>query len=1379
METYRGGSTNQGLRRLLRKYAEGGPFPEPALRDEDTYGPDTGQYRTDRAQATSDVVKAALAKSNAAMAARPMEPDLMGYQTRQAPEGYWYDDAGFMRNPQGQEVTPERRPSVIPFDKYGDFTNSKLLELAGNLSGGILAPVRGAQGAFLLGSGPVRKAVEVAAQQVPRELSPLGFYSHGAETAANLAQAKGAPDQMTAMLRKYGVKPDELYNAGIADETATNVMRSKIEREYAPKLAAAKLEMDALGLNENTINKKSPDYNKALEIRQSPETKAKYQYDSTLNAMRSDMDSAMVLHPEWSARPSVTREELAKHFKERRPQVEETVLGAKANKYPYRDADEWQTAINQAERRRDFDEAERLTLAWEESEGIGAQGAPKFQKYTLPGGENYREVLLKTPDESGALRKETAEAASLRTQAVADYANAAPGSPEAVEAQDRIKKYVKLHNELIDKKFSMPPTEYRSQHWDDPNVLAHLRMADRTGPNGEKILHVEEIQSDWGQKGKKEGFDKPKVDLKPFEADRELARMASVRLAQNMIERESGGRFNSLSEVLDSGDVDLINRMRAAKKTDPELIAANETFQAADRALQEARAGNRSNIPSAPYVTNTAAWTDLALKRALKEAAEGGYDKLVWTPGAEQAKRYDLSKQISRLVLENDPAGGHKLRAYSPSGDQVINKRIVDADRELPDLIGKEVAKKLLDQDLVNPKVFNEKLTSNDIIVVPKENRYQISAPWGWSTHVGMGVVDSPEAAAEYGARHFSNLAKEANSNMGTSHATEYKNATRSLIGLDLEVGGKGMKAYYDKIIPNQLSKLVKKLDPEARIGTHEIRTGDDTLTSRGISHAQFYTMTPEQRRAAIEASASPSMSVPSLTITPKMREAIMKGQTDFARGGPVQGYATGGPTDNSLEALYNKYHAKPTMRQRTRKTVAGIDPERDRDQPVIDPATMGEEWNRARRNYQNFPRQEGEAVARPLELGARDRLAGYIAGGAREPGAQSRRSLADLLLGSTGLPDSGTLGVGVADLPMVTGIPLALADIVHDIGQGDYASTAMGAALPAAFYARGPLGAAGKRAVKIANDYAKPIAGVAGVAATMTPEDAEAAKLRVPAGVRQILSGTPENADHIAFLLRNGRGTEVTNALANTADPITLLRHYLSGGTGAEMPMGRAARMGRAKEGGYHTEKPYYHAGDPKTAFDNSRGELYATTDKSFAKAYRADKNYGDVRSLLSRHQNTIEGDDVIDFFHNKVSSRNPSGVNIKYGWQAFDPDHLAGVGGDPRDASKLLPALKKAGFDSAFFPEDFPPTSSYTDPSSSRAFFYPETLRDISARFDPRLSHVSNLDYAQGGEVKNYARGGSVKGYAEGGPVSSAAIYDPAEIDALAASIIEGNYA
>jgi len=825
METYRGGSTNQGLRRLLRKYAEGGSFPEPALRDEDTYGPDTGQYRTDRAQATSDVVKAALAKSNAAMAARPMEPDLMGYQTGQAPEGYWYDDAGFMRNPQGQEVTPERRPSIIPFDKYGDFTNSKLLDLAGNLSGGILAPVRGAQGAFLLGSGPVRKAVEVAAQQVPRELSPLGFYSHGAETAANLAQAKGTPQQFRGMLEKYGVKPVELE-----------------------------------GFDEAFAN-----------------------------------------------RPSVTREELAAHFNERRPQIEETVLdgrgklemddaakqkwiedSAAERAYNSGDLDEirdWRNASDDIRTwhldaaRYDFNEEMAVNPDFaSQFQTIRENDAAKFQKYTLPGGENYREVLLKLPSDAKA---PTFEQWYEKThiKPLESYAD----NPRMME----------MFRNKYDAEVKNMPKEvsFKDPHWDDPNVIAHLRFSDRIGPNGEKILHVEEAQSGWGQKGRKEGF---KIPLTP-----ELENSANAIIENKL---QPGAEFMNPSWRTKEGKVD----PRAVTPSYVEFLEKNGTISPDEaKTLQswnKARGFDASGVPTAPYVTNTAAWTDLAIKRALREAAEGGYDRLVWTPGAEQAKRYDLSKQISRLVLENDPAGGHKLRAYSPSGNQVINKRIVDADRELPDLIGKDVAKKLLDQDLVNPKVFSEKLTSNDIIVVPEEGRYQISTPWGWSTHVGMGVVNSPEAAAEYGAKHFSNLAKTVNSNMGTSHATEYKNATRSLIGQDLSVGGEGMKGYYDKIYPNQLSKQVKKLDPSAKVGITDV-------------------MLPQGKHGMMGHN-NPPFAAPGVTITPKMRDAIMKGQTEFARGGSVQGYATGGPTDNSLEALYNKY-AGPTMRQRTRARYA------------------------------------------------------------------------------------------------------------------------------------------------------------------------------------------------------------------------------------------------------------------------------------------------------------------------------------------------------------------------------------------------------------------------------------------------------------------------
>ena len=39
---------------------------------------------------------------------------------------------------------------------------------------------------------------------------------------------------------------------------------------------------------------------------------------------------------------------------------------------------------------------------------------------------------------------------------------------------------------------------------DEVNPIGHIRLNDRTGPNGEKILHLEELQTDWHQK-KEEG----------------------------------------------------------------------------------------------------------------------------------------------------------------------------------------------------------------------------------------------------------------------------------------------------------------------------------------------------------------------------------------------------------------------------------------------------------------------------------------------------------------------------------------------------------------------------------------------------------------------------------------------------------------------------------------------------------------------------------------------------------------------------------------------------------------------------------------------------------------------------------------------------------
>ena len=95
--------------------------------------------------------------------------------------------------------------------------------------------------------------------------------------------------------------------------------------------------------------------------------------------------------------------------------------------------------------------------------------ATKFGQYTLPGGESYRELLLTLPPK---------------------------GAPIAQRPSDGLRKPEQIYAD---------PT-YRSSHWEEPNIIAHIRMNDRTDADGKKVLFIEEVQSDWGQEGKKKGF---------------------------------------------------------------------------------------------------------------------------------------------------------------------------------------------------------------------------------------------------------------------------------------------------------------------------------------------------------------------------------------------------------------------------------------------------------------------------------------------------------------------------------------------------------------------------------------------------------------------------------------------------------------------------------------------------------------------------------------------------------------------------------------------------------------------------------------------------------------------------------------------------------
>lgn len=207
----------------------------------------------------------------------------------------------------------------------------------------------------------------------------------------------------------------------------------------------------------------------------------------------------------------ITKQQLEQHIAENKVQLGE-VWKKSSSEYPY-EGNEWQIAIDRAEAAGNFDEAARIQRAWEgvnESSGSTAN-QPKYQSYQLPGGEpgSYRELLLTLPDNQ--FRTYEYEWFDPATQKSKQFKTEAEAKRDAPPGAVIVPKETATYNE-----------NFKSSHWDEPNVLAHVRMNDRDIPNVGKSLHIEEIQSDFGQAHRKESIKIKEAINKDFDgiADR-------------------------------------------------------------------------------------------------------------------------------------------------------------------------------------------------------------------------------------------------------------------------------------------------------------------------------------------------------------------------------------------------------------------------------------------------------------------------------------------------------------------------------------------------------------------------------------------------------------------------------------------------------------------------------------------------------------------------------------------------------------------------------------------------------------------------------------------------------------------------------------------
>jgi hypothetical protein len=331
----------------------------------------------------------------------------------------------------------------------------------------------------------------------------------------------------------------------------------------------------------------------------------------------------------------------------------------------------------------------------------------KFSEYQTPGGETYKEFLLTMPRQ--------------------------------------------VKPELKGRDISKEPfpylTPFVSSHYDEPNPIAHVRVNERTDTDGNKVLFLEEIQSDWAQKGRDEGW-KPDVNKlqntlnqknKELIEQKEKLGYSDIRkqlsvFNKQMLDKYGTGWGAEGQSNLSIQETQALDNLTTKQKSINSDLQQTES----DILSLEIQIENATGVPSMPF-KQTPQWVNLALRRMVRYAAENGFDRIAWTTGEQQNNRYSLEKQIDRLDYSKNPNGTYYISGVR-GGREVIHKDGL-TEKELGSNVGKEVAQRIINDE-------------------------------------GKRIGD---------AMH------------------------KSLQGEGLKVGGEGMKAFYDQIVPAQANKLGKK----------------------------------------------------------------------------------------------------------------------------------------------------------------------------------------------------------------------------------------------------------------------------------------------------------------------------------------------------------------------------------------------------------------------------------------------------------------------------------------------------------------------------------------------------------------------------------------
>ena len=402
-------------------------------------------------------------------------------------------------------------------------------------------------------------------------------------------------------------------------------------------------------------------------------------------------------------------------------------------------------------------------------------GLPKFGRYTVTGGSDYRELLIRLPSKVDAdglpagyqVIDEGDGRWSFRTPV--HSSRIFTSREDAVSGALHAMRRERENGDGIRNDFTYPA------HWEEPNVVAHVRFKERMDAAGARVLFIEEGQSDWAQQGGEEGFVNPAIkETRQAMYDRVLDaqyrveeikdsfsltsddnELTKLELAYAEAREEEIAARREWEEFSGrAGEIPLApfvaKREFAVFKDGVEVKAAKDGRTQRYGTMEEAQAAAKrlgGEARDLGYGENTPAWVSLMLKRMIGWAVENGFDKIAWATGAQSAEHYKLEKHVSKLEwMENEK----KLFGYDPKTEMMTVSEAEVTREKLPKYIGKELAERLAGQ---------------------KKDTFGV----------------------------------------------------RTLEGDGLVVGGEGMKTFYDSVLPNIANEVLRKLKAETKVGVIEV----------------------------------------------------------------------------------------------------------------------------------------------------------------------------------------------------------------------------------------------------------------------------------------------------------------------------------------------------------------------------------------------------------------------------------------------------------------------------------------------------------------------------------------------------------------------------